>query len=73
MASFGIKHTFVSGVCVEVSNDGELVVTGGHFVYLGVYDQSPEWRTGTERAPIDTVAATAAGRTIERGRSQQPV
>ena len=62
MASFGIKHTFVSGVCVEVSNDGELVVTGSHFVDLGVYDQSPEWRTGTERAPIDTVAATAAGR-----------
>ena len=73
MASFGIKHTFVSGVCVEVSNDGELVVTGGHFADLGVYDQSPEWRTGTERARSTRSRRRLLAETIERGRSQQPV
>jgi hypothetical protein len=64
MASFGNKHTFVSGVCLEVSNEGELVVTGAHFVDVGVYDNAPEWRTSTERAPIGTVEATAALRRV---------
>jgi serine/threonine protein kinase len=64
MASFRNEHTFVSGVCFEVTNDGVLVVTGGHFIDMGVYDQFPEWRTTTERATIGTVAGTAALRRI---------
>jgi serine/threonine protein kinase len=59
-ATFGTEHTFFAGASVELTNEGELVVTGGYFVDLGMYDQTPELRTRTERAPVGTVSATAA-------------